>query len=759
MRIFTLGLKFWKAAALAGVCIFALGPSTTWAQEDETGEEEIEELDIFTVEATEAVGYKATNAISATRMNTSLLEIPQTINVLTADFLEDVNAFSPRDASRWVTNLHPRTNNHQPGVFIMRGQQHNLVYVDGYRAAQTERDTAPFSRMEVIKGPASSIVGRGEATGVINWVRKRPSEIPHLDTKLTVGTQNLYRLDIDAGGPLNESETVSYRAVAFYHNTDGHIDFERIERGGIYPSLMWRPSEKTTVLFQGEIFNTNTPNQIGYSFMWNKWVNAWRNERFRKPETGLDPFLMGIDRSFSLDGPGSFRHSDILSGNVIAQHEFADWLTLRIGTTVYDRDRHNVRFQGIPSTRDDPDTPDIVTSNELLNRRYREEEDLEKELRSQGDLIFTYSALSGEHLTLFGYEMRSYSAERVRVTGGLAPVNLLDVFHNGKGAAVYDQTVLNRAERNTSDTAEGQSLFFAHESHFFNGFLTALYGWRWDRGESWNRNSSGVESFRPADKTTAPRWGVSLRPKPWLTLYGVRSINQFPEFTIGLYRGLPADDTRNDATVSGQQEGALWEAGIKTELLDGRMSLNLAWFQLIKSDFAFFIPIAEAEPDFQLPPGETDPFAFEKTILSDGEKVEGIEFELLGQPTDRLSIVTGFFANDSESPTSDGQVRELPGPSWGAHVYVKYNFRDSDAKGLAIRGGYNLRGETWLSPLNVPGTKIMENQKWIDMGISYTRGKDILDFNITNISDIGVIFQANSELDPRAFTFSWRRTW
>ena len=139
MKRFTLGLKFWKLAALAGVCLFALGPSTTWAQE-----EEIKELDIFTVEATEAEGYKATNAISATRMSTSLLEIPQTINVLTADFLEDVNAFSPRDASRWVSNVHPRTNNHQPGVFIMRGQQHNLVYVDGYRAVQTERDTRAF---------------------------------------------------------------------------------------------------------------------------------------------------------------------------------------------------------------------------------------------------------------------------------------------------------------------------------------------------------------------------------------------------------------------------------------------------------------------------------------------------------------------------------------------------------------------------------------------------------------------------------------
>lgn len=753
----SLCVRYYLGAAV-GIMTFML-PSFLTAQEAQDEEDaDLVELDIFTVEATETVGYRATNAISATRLNTSLLEIPQTINVLTADFLEDVNAFSPRDASRWVTNVHPRTNNHQPGVFIIRGQQHNLVYVDGYRAAQTERDTAPFSRMEVIKGPASSIVGRGEATGVINWVRKRPSETLLLNTKVTVGTENLYRFDIDAGGPLNESKTVSYRAVAFYHNSDGHIDFERIERGGFYPSVMWRPTEKTMILFQGEIFNTNTPNQIGYSFMWNRWVNAWRNERFRKPSTGLDPFLLGIDRSFSLDGPGSFRHSDIYLGNVIAQHQFTDWVTLRIGATAYQRDRHNVRFQGIPSTRDDPDTPDIVTSNELLNRRYREEEDFEKEFRSQGDLIFQYKALSGKHLTLFGYEVRAFSADRVRVTGGVAPINLLDVFQNGKGAAVYDQTVLNRAERNTSDSAEAQSFFIAHESHFFDGFLTGLYGWRWDRGESWNRNRSGVESFRDPDETTAPRWGVTIRPKKWLTIYGVRSVNQFPEFTRTLYRGLPADDPRLDATISGREEGLLWEAGIKTELFEGRVSFNFAWFQLIKSDFVFFIPIAEAEPGFVLPPSD-DPFQFEKTILSDGEKVEGIEVDLIGQPTDRLSLVTGFFSNDSESPGSDGTIRELPGPNWGAHFYAKYSFTNSDGNGFTIRGGYNIRGHTWLSPLNVPGTQVLENQDWFDMGVSYTRGKDIIDFNVTNISDAGVLFQANSELDPRAFTVSWRRRW
>jgi len=207
-------------------------PKTTAQEEDE-----VVTLDIFTVEATETVGYRATNAISATRVNTPLIEVPQTVNVLTSDFLEDVNAFSPRDASNWVTNLHPRTNNHQPGVFILRGQQHSFVYINGYRAAQLARDNAPFSRMEVIKGPASAIVGRGEATGVINWVRKRPSTTQHLTTKAMVGTENLYRFDIDAGGPLNDSETLSYRAIGFYHSADGHIDYEEIERKGFYPSV------------------------------------------------------------------------------------------------------------------------------------------------------------------------------------------------------------------------------------------------------------------------------------------------------------------------------------------------------------------------------------------------------------------------------------------------------------------------------------------------------------------------------------------
>lgn len=745
-------VKGFVAALVAGITAVP-----AYAQDER--ESEVVELDIFSVDATESVGYKATNAMSATRLSTALIDIPQTINVITADFLEDVNAFTPRDASKWVTNLHPRTNTHQPGVFILRGQQHNLVYVDGYRAVQTERDSAPYARLEVVKGPASAIVGRGEATGVINWVRKRPSATPHVTTKATVGTQDLYRFDVDAGGPLGDSESLSYRTIAFYHNADGHIDFDKIERAGFYPSLLWRPTEKTQVFLQGEVLSTHSPNQIGYSFMWNKWTNNWRNERFRQPETGLDPFLLGIDRSFSLGGPGSFRESDILSLNLIVQHEFTDWMSLRLGATGYDRDRHNVRFQGLPSTKDDPDTDDVVNDNELLNRRYREEEDYEKEFRTQGDLIFQYPALSGDHLTLFGFEAQAFSAERVRISGNLAPINLWDVWRNGKDAAVYDQTILNRASRNTAETAEGYSFFFIHESHFFDGFLNLLYGWRWDRGESWERNSSGVSSFRDPDETTAPRWGVSIKPNSWISAYLVRSINQFPEFTSQLYRGLPADDPRNDATISGQEEGALWEAGIKSELLGGKVSFNFSWFQLIKSDFVFLIPIAEAEPGFELPPGETDPFAFNKAILSDGEKVQGIEVEVFGQPTERLSIVAGLFSQDSESPGSDGTVRELPGPSEGGHFFMKYSFLNADGDGFQVRGGYNVRGPSWLSPLNVPDTKIAESQDWVDLGVSYTRGKNKFDLNVTNVGDEGVLFQANSELEPRAVTFSWRRKW
>ena len=90
----SLCVRFCLSAAV-GIMTFML-PSVLTAQEAQDEEDaDLVELDIFTVEATETVGYRATNAISATRLNTSLLEIPQTINVLTADFLEDVNAFSP----------------------------------------------------------------------------------------------------------------------------------------------------------------------------------------------------------------------------------------------------------------------------------------------------------------------------------------------------------------------------------------------------------------------------------------------------------------------------------------------------------------------------------------------------------------------------------------------------------------------------------------------------------------------------------------
>ena len=109
-------MKSWNAAALAGVCFFALGPSTAWAQEAQ--EEETDDDDVITLspfEVLEKPGWGATNTTTSTRISVPLQDIPQSIFVVTAEFMADAGLYDNRDVMRYVSNVQPRATNHQPG--------------------------------------------------------------------------------------------------------------------------------------------------------------------------------------------------------------------------------------------------------------------------------------------------------------------------------------------------------------------------------------------------------------------------------------------------------------------------------------------------------------------------------------------------------------------------------------------------------------------------------------------------------------------
>src|SRR5688572_23963820 len=121
-------------------------------------EQEVVELPPFAVSPSAGDGYRQTMSTVGTRTNRAVIEIPQSITMVTGKMLEDTLAFKEEEAIRYVPNVFPRNTYGQPGEYLIRGfEREGSTYLDGFSVPGYRRDSAGYEHMEVIKGPPSAV--------------------------------------------------------------------------------------------------------------------------------------------------------------------------------------------------------------------------------------------------------------------------------------------------------------------------------------------------------------------------------------------------------------------------------------------------------------------------------------------------------------------------------------------------------------------------------------------------------------------------
>src|SRR5204862_5344891 len=120
------------------------------------------------------IGYVATQTRTATKTDTPLINVPQSVTVLTKDFIKDQNPQSLAEVLRYAPGVIPHQGEFNRDQLVIRGQSTSAdFYVNGIRDdVQYFRDLYNIQRIEVLKGPNAMIFGRGGAGGVINRVLK-----------------------------------------------------------------------------------------------------------------------------------------------------------------------------------------------------------------------------------------------------------------------------------------------------------------------------------------------------------------------------------------------------------------------------------------------------------------------------------------------------------------------------------------------------------------------------------------------------------
>jgi catecholate siderophore receptor len=203
---------------------------------------------------TGVVGYVATGTSTATKTNTPIMDIPQSMTILTQQQLQDRGSESLGQALTYVPGVTVAQGEGNRDQITIRGQDTSAdFFTDGVRDdAQYYRDLYNIQAVEVLKGPSALIFGRGGGGGVVNRVTKKANGETIRAFQFSTGSFGRKRTTIDVGQAV--SDTVAVRLNALYEQSYGFRNFFDLERYGINPTLTWRPSDRTAITLSYEHF-------------------------------------------------------------------------------------------------------------------------------------------------------------------------------------------------------------------------------------------------------------------------------------------------------------------------------------------------------------------------------------------------------------------------------------------------------------------------------------------------------------------------
>lgn len=637
------------------------------------------------------IDYQATTASTATKLSTPILETPAGIQVVPAAIINDRKAVDLKEALATVSGISAIPSGGAYNGFLLRGFESSVLYRNGLRVGMpgmgfgTDFDLANVQSVEVLKGPASVLYGRGEPGGVINLVTKRPESTPHYSVEQQFGSFDYYRTNFDLTGPVTANNSVLYRFTGTYQNNSTFRDFHTSEQFDLAPSVTVRPAEGTLVTFDFEYFKKKYQFDYGVPLP----IGA----------TQPDP---RIPISRSLQDPNDPRDalSNVYAG-VDLKQKLGDYFTFN-GKFLYRlSDQSNVDLSplglgfcgGTAST----------LCRTLTDQAYRE-----SSYALSADLIARFKLGDAKNEALVGVDY-SIGNGRYRVANYDTSQDLtLDIFnpvYRLPGTVYSDKTNQTFSEFVRVKT-ENTGVYFQDHITLWNT-LHIIGGGRYDWATSGFSNQDANGNFAqsygeavapPASTDTyfSPRIGAVLQVLPGLSVYGSWT-DSFGHNNNGSPHRTPGALPPETATQI--------EAGIKAELFGGKLTATLAAYDLTKHNVATTDPIVlqVGGPPFYV-------------VTVGAVRSRGIEIDLAGHVTDNLGVTGSYAFTDTvvTQGTDGDNFPPFAGTPWPnvpkhqAALWLKYDFAGYEAKeGLSLGFGVRYIGERqgseFQDPINFPG--------------------------------------------------------
>ena len=632
-------------------------------------------------------GYNPSSATTATRTDTPLRDIPQSIQVVPRQVIEDRNTRTVTEAVETVSGvIRANTNFGTPDTNLtIRGFQQGGNFRNGFRDDDgfgLTGGTNTIERVEVLKGPASVLFGQVEPGGIVNVVTRQPLDEPYYSLGLEVGNFGLYEPSIDLSGPLTTDDTVLYRFIASYEASNSFQDFVETDLITIAPSLTFNIGERTELNLNYEYLDLNGNPSLSRGALLSDGRLSPRDRYLSYPDIAL------IDVNSQRFG-------------YTLNHEFSDRWQIRNNLAVLLNDTQNVELQ-----------PGDVTDDRFLAVEAFDIDRQERNYFAQVDLLGEFETGSISHQLLIGFDFNGFD----RVSDTLFDNNLplLDIFEPDYDVPEPSYQPFIQFE----NTIEAYGVYLQDQIEISNN-LKLLIGGRYD----WITTAFSTAEFgefslsdsRQSDGAFSPRIGVVYQPSDIVSLYTSYSRSLVPVLEAGA-NGEPFDPTR----------GTQYEIGIRTNLLDGRLSTNLAAYHLTRSNVATTDP---DNPQFSIQTGE--------------QRSQGIELDVSGEILPGWNVTASYAYTDAEV-TEDNDIpvgNRLPNvPEHQASLWTTYEIQDGDFQGLGFGLGLFYIGERQG---DINNSFQIDDYLRTDAALYYRRDQFNAAINIRNLFDITYVTSAD----------------
>lgn len=603
----------------------------------------------------------------ATGLALSLRDTPQSVSVMTQQRMEDENLTSIGDVLARVPGISTSALGTERSNANARGYPITNYQLDGVSThteflgldalpTQSIADMALYDRIEVLRGASGLTTGAGDPSGIVNMVRKKPTAQFQGSAEASVGSWGQRRGVLDLSAPLNASASVRGRLVAVHQEGDSHIDYYSKNKDVLYGVIQadltstlkltagldyQRSRSRGSMAYLGfPLFNSDG-RQADFPISFNP---ASRDNRFDTESTSAFATLeQALANGWQLK----------LSANYLRSNQREDAVYLAVNNSLFD--------QG---------TGDGLALN-AERRDYR--------LRNQSvdiNLRGPFTLGGREHEAVLGLDytdFQSLTYGSFDITGLRdKPINIYQ--WDNRGSPVFGErfVVFDSTRRQTSlygagrfALADGLKLIVGGKLlNYDSNYVTDTTGGYHDRAPASER------------RVFTPYAGLVYTLSPQHALYASFATIYSPQ----------TSRDRNGRFLD-PQEGNTYEAGIKSDFLDGRLSTSAAVY-LIRQD-----NLAESDPG-QFIPGTTNT----ASRAVKGARTRGLDLEINGAINRQWSIAASYNFSSSEDAT--GQRINTTFPRQMARLWTTWRL-PGDWRRLTVGGGVNwssgieYSGEAW----------------------------------------------------------------